>query len=105
VYSKRIFESEMKDGDSKTAEAAASATTQAPRLGLMGAPVLASTATSVASPTETSTSSLDQATKSLEKLYVTPGQVIYPSFRVQNAVVLHRIMCGSLANRDVFVCD
>jgi hypothetical protein len=76
VYSKRIFESEMKDGEGKATEA--TATAQAPRLGLMGAPVLASTATSVASPTEASTSSLDQATKSLEKLYVSSGQVMTP---------------------------
>lgn len=78
MYSKRIFESEMKDGEGKAAEATATASSQAPRLGLMGAPVLASTATSVASPTEASTSSLDQATKSLEKLYVSPGQVMTP---------------------------
>jgi hypothetical protein len=83
VYSKRIFEPEMKDGDSKTAEAAASTATQAPRLGL-----LASNASSVASPTETSTSSLDQATKSLEKLYVTPGQVRMALWRVVRSLWL-----------------
>jgi hypothetical protein len=75
VYSKRIFDPELKDADLKVpplSESQANATAQAPRsLALLGGAALPNNNGNVTGPSDAS-NGLEQATKSLEKLYVNP---------------------------------